>query len=272
MKNFLKRTWAKVDLDAIENNFWEIKRALNEGTKIMCVLKADAYGHGAEALAHLYEELGADWFAVSNIEEAIQLRGDGITTPILILGYTPANEAVKLSENNISQAVFSKKYAMDLSNEAKSKNVKVNVHIKLDTGMSRLGFLFQDENRDKSALDEIESVSKLPNLNLEGIFTHFAVSDEPGFGEEKTAEQYHLFKFAVDKLEERKVHIPLKHCSNSAGILNYKNMNFDMVRAGIILYGLYPSNFRKNRLQRKSKLQWQTVILSNHGNPATRRS
>lgn len=260
MKNFLKRTWAKVDLDAIENNFWEIKKALNEGTKIMCVLKADAYGHGAEALAHLYEELGADWFAVSNIEEAIQLRGDGITTPILILGYTPANEAVKLSENNISQAVFSKKYAMDLSNEAKSKNVKVNVHIKLDTGMSRLGFLFQDENRDKSALDEIESVSKLPNLNLEGIFTHFAVSDEPGFGEEKTAEQYRLFKFAVDKLEERKVHIPLKHCSNSAGILNYKNMNFDMVRAGIILYGLYPSNFRKTELNLVPAMTLKSVI------------
>ena len=126
--------------------------------------------------------------------------------------------------------------------------------------MSRLGFLFQDENRDKSALDEIESVSKLPNLNLEGIFTHFAVSDEHGFGEEKTAEQYRLFKFAVDKLEERKVHIPLKHCSNSAGILNYKNMNFDMVRAGIILYGLYPSNFRKTELNLVPAMTLKSVI------------
>lgn len=260
MNDFFKRTWATINLDAIENNFLQVKSAIKKGTKIMCVLKADGYGHGAEVLAHEYERLGADWFAVSNLEEAIQLREDKILRPILILGYTPAKLAPELNRYNVTQTVFSKKYAEELSKEAKKNRVTLNVHIKVDTGMSRLGFIFQDKNRDLKSIDEIQYVSNLENLNIEGIFTHFAVADESGFGVEKTQEQYENFKFITDELESRGVHIPIKHCSNSAAILNYDKMNFDMVRAGIILYGLYPSDYKNKDLNLIPAMELKSVI------------
>ena len=140
----------------------------------MCVIKADAYGHGAVFLAKLYEKLGADRFAVSNIEEAMQLRENGIVLPILILGFTPAFMAKMLADNNISQAVFSCDYAKELSDFAVKDNVTVKIHIKLDTGMSRIGFMYQNIQRDKDSLKEIEEVCKMPNLMHEGIFTHFS--------------------------------------------------------------------------------------------------
>ncbi|MBR1779097.1 MAG: alanine racemase [Clostridia bacterium] len=260
MNDFFKRTWAQINLDAIENNFLQVKSALKKGTKIMCVLKADAYGHGAEVLAHEYERLGAEWFAVSNLEEAIQLRDDKILKPILILGFTPPKLALELNRRNVTQTVFSKKYAEELSKEAVSRHVTINIHIKVDTGMSRLGFIFQDKDRDLNSIDEIQYISNLPNLNLEGIFTHFAIADEPGFGVQQTLNQYEKFRFLIEELEQRNVHIPIKHCSNSAAILNYENMNLDMVRAGLILYGLYPSDYKVKDLNLTPAMELKSVI------------
>ena len=260
MSDFLKRTWAEVNLNAICDNFMAIKRQVKKGTKILCVLKADAYGHGATALAEQYEKMGADWFAVSNLEEALQLRNSMITKPILILGYTPANMARVLSTFNISQAVFTKSYAEELSKAALEANCKVNAHVKLDTGMSRIGFIFHDKKRDLGSLLDIKEISALKGINLEGIFTHFAKSDEGGEGIVFTKHQYENFCFAVRYLKENGIDIPLKHCSNSAAILNYKEMNMDMVRAGLILYGFYPSNYNLSDLNLKPAIQLKTVI------------
>ena len=171
MTAFLRRTWAEVDSDAIKNNFKAIREAAGEGTDIMCVIKADGYGHGAVFLAELYEKLGAARFAVSNIEEALQLRENGITLPILILGYTPAEMAAELSENNISQAVLSEEYAKELSDCAVRGGVNVSIHIKLDTGMSRIGFMYQDTERDAGSIEQIKRSCSLPGLVTEGIFT-----------------------------------------------------------------------------------------------------
>ena len=144
MSNFLRRTWAEVDIDAVKHNFEEIRKAADPKAKIMCVIKADAYGHGAVFLGKLYEKLGASCFAVSNLEEAMQLRENGICLPILILGFTPAAMARMLAENHISQAVFSEEYAEELSGYAEKEGVRVKIHIKLDTGMSRIGFMYQN--------------------------------------------------------------------------------------------------------------------------------
>ena len=260
MSDFLKRTWAEINLDAICENFKAIKNQVKKGTKILCVLKADAYGHGAIALAEQYEELGADWFAVSNLEEALQLRNAMITKPILILGYTPANMAKVLSTFNISQAVFTKSYAQELSKAALDANCIVNAHIKLDTGMSRIGFVFHDEKRDLNSLLDIKEISTLDGINIEGMFTHFAKSDESGQGIDFTKHQYENFCFAVDYLKENGIDIPIKHCSNSAAILNYKEMNMDMVRAGLILYGFYPSDYNLSDVKLKPAIQLKTVI------------
>ena len=190
MNNSLKRTWAEIDLDAAAHNYHEIREALQPGVKMCCVVKADAYGHGAEQLAHLYERLGAQWLAVSNLEEAIQIRACGVGLPILILGYTPPTEAKRLADLNIAQAVLSEKYAQQLNAQAQAAGVRVRAHIKLDTGMSRIGFLYQDAQRDAGSLQEIARVSALQNLLPEGIFTHFAVADEGGDGENFTRQQY----------------------------------------------------------------------------------
>lgn len=260
MNKFLKRTWAEIDLDAISSNFKLIRNRVNKNSKVMCILKADAYGHGATVLAKLYEDLGADWFAVSNLEEALQLRNAMITKPILILGFTPANMAKVLSSFNISQAVFTKEYAKDLSDQALKDKCKVNAHIKLDTGMSRIGFFFQDKIRDKKSLEDIREIKNFEGLNIEGMFTHFAKSDEEGQGEEFTRKQYENFLYATQFLKENGVDIPLKHCSNSAAILNYPEMNMDMVRAGLILYGFYPSDYNLSDIKLKPAIQLKTVI------------
>lgn len=141
MHEFLKRTWAEIDMNAIGHNFRAIRAALKPGVKMCCVVKADAYGHGAPMVAREYQRLGADWFAVSNLEEAIQLRRCAITRPILILGYTPPQKAEELAELNISQSVLCLDYARQLSGYAQVAGVQVKMHLKVDTGMSRIGFV-----------------------------------------------------------------------------------------------------------------------------------
>ena len=256
----MKRTWAEIDLDAIKHNFLAIKKFLNEKTKVMCVIKADAYGHGSEFLSKEYESLNADWFAVSNLDEAIQLRLNGVTKPILILGFTPVNMASDLSKFNITQTVFSKDYAEALNESARAIGETVNVHIKLDTGMSRIGFMFQSEKEDLETINDIESVSRLKNIFLEGIFTHFSVADENGEGKQYTQKQFHNFMTAVDLLKKRGVTFSLRHCCNSGGIIDYPEMHLDMVRAGVILYGLLPSKKLRNSIDLVPAMQLKTVI------------
>lgn len=238
---FVKRTWAEISLDAIAHNFNEIKNKIDGKAKICCVIKADGYGHGAVELAHIYEKLGADFFAVSNIDEGIEIRNSGCTLPIVILGYTPVTEAVRLSEYNISQAVFSLEYAKSLSDECVKQGCECKIHIKADTGMSRIGFMCQEFPRDDYSIKEICEACKLPNLKLEGLFTHFCVSDEAQEGREFTNKQYKNFIYVKNKLAENGINVPICHCSNSGAIEDYSNTYCDMVRAGIILYGLSPS-------------------------------
>lgn len=234
-----KRFWAEIDMNAAEKNFNIIKGKLDNKTKICCVVKANAYGHGAVYLSKLYEKLGADFFGVSNIEEAMQLRNNGIRTPILILGYTPASCASILAENNISQSVFSYSYAKELSKSAKSDGVRVKIHIKLDSGMGRIGF--DCIHADEQIISTVADVCNMENLDAEGIFTHFAVADEGEDGAEFTRKQYERFNYTIEALKARGIEFEIKHCANSATTFEYPEYHMDMVRVGVVLYGLAPS-------------------------------
>ena len=234
-----KRFWAEIDMNAAEHNFNLIKSKLNPQTKLCCVVKANAYGHGAVYLSKLYEKLGADFFAVSNIEEAMQLRNNGIITPILILGYTPTSCASILAENNISQSVFSLSYAKALSKSAEADGVKVKIHIKLDSGMGRIGFDCIHKREDM--LESISEVCNMQGLENEGIFTHFALADDGEDGAEFTRLQYERFISAVEDLRARGIEFEIKHCANSATTFAYPEYHLDMVRVGVVLYGIAPS-------------------------------
>lgn len=268
MHHFLKRTWADINMDAIDHNFRAIRNALKPGVKMCCVVKADAYGHGAPMVAREYQRLGADWFAVSNLEEAIQLRRCAITRPILILGYTPPQNAEELSELNISQTVLSLDYARQLSRYAQEANVTVNIHLKVDTGMSRIGFLYQNPERDGASLDEMETAARLPGLAPEGIFTHFAVSDDGDQGENFTLAQYDCFRKAVEAMEARGLHFAVRHCANSGAVLDYPELQLDMVRPGIILYGMEPSESIRHPLDLQPAMELKTVISQKKEIPA----
>ena len=238
--DFLHRTWAEIDLNALKHNFNLFKSRTN-GAKLMAVVKANAYGHSAGDIAPVLEKEGADGFAVSNLSEALSLREYGITKPILILGYTPVNAVKELANNDISQCVYSLEYAQKLSECAERENVKIKIHIKLDTGMARLGF---DCRSDAlcGIPDAIKSAA-FTNFITEGIFTHFAVAD----GDSKddtcfTKEQYNRFINGVNALKQSGIDAPIVHCCNTAGFLGDSNKHLSMSRIGISLYGLNPSD------------------------------
>lgn len=238
--DFFHRTWAEIDLSALIHNF-NIIKSKAKTSKIMAVVKANAYGHSVSDIAPALEKAGADSFAVSNIDEAIQLREIGIKKPILILGYTPIDAVKLLSENDISQCVYSKEYALALSEKAVKENIKINIHIKLDTGMSRLGFNCRDNSLE--GISEAINAAKLDNFYLEGIFTHFSSADrspeqEDGF----TNAQFSRFMLAKEKFIENGLTPEYCHCCNSAGTLLDSEKQLDICRPGIILYGLTPSS------------------------------
>ena len=235
-----QRFWAEIDMNAAEKNFNLIKSKLTPSTKLCCVVKANAYGHGAVYLSKLYENLGADFFAVSNIEEAMQLRNNGIKTPILILGYTPTSCASILAENNISQSVFSYSYAKELSASAKADGVNVKIHIKLDSGMGRIGF--DSIHNINKTVETIADVCNMEGLIPEGIFTHFALADDGTDGAEFTRIQYERFTDITNKLASKNIEFEIKHCANSATTFEYPEYHLDMVRVGVVLYGVAPSN------------------------------
>ena len=218
------RVWVEIDTKAIEHNYEVIKQKAGNA-KICCVVKDNAYGHGADKLSLIYEKLGASYFAVSNIDEAIALRNNGIKTPILILGYTNVEDAYLLNKYDISQCVYSLIYARELN----EKGIKIKCHLKVDTGMNRLGF---------KDISEMKQAYNLDNLLFEGIFTHFAYSEN----EESTRTQFQIFDNAIKELEKDNITFKIRHCANSASIFRYPEYNLDMVRPGIVLYGLggYP--------------------------------
>lgn len=238
------RTWAQIDLDKIRHNLTLIRQHLKPTTKILGVVKADAYGHGAVKVSSAINDQ-VDMFAVSSIHEALQLRKGGIEKDILILGYTPVECAAKLAENNIIQTVFSYDYAEELCKKLRQEGKTLRIHIKTDTGMSRLGFNLQDErDKNRSCLQIYDVYREFGDtLLFDGIFTHFAVSET---SDPFTKMQYERFVSLFTFLEKAGVPFRIRHCCNSAAILNDPDMQLDMVRPGIILYGMMPDKAMKN--------------------------
>lgn len=238
MESTLKRTWAEIDMDAIAHNYRVIREKTGSEVKFLGVVKADAYGHGSVQVSRLLQELGADYLAVSSIDEAIELRVNGISMPILILGHTPKEQVSRLIEYNITQAVTCKAKADEYSAEAIKCGGMLKIHIKVDTGMSRLGYLCDGDCFD-TGIDGISYACSLEGLYAEGIFTHFAVSDEEGDANEKyTLHQFDLFTNVIAEVEKklgRKFEI--RHCTNTGALAKYPQTYLDMVRPGLLLYG-----------------------------------
>lgn len=239
--DFLRRAWAEIDLDKVKVNWDNIKKLSSE-RYVMPVVKADAYGHGANVLAKFYEDNGAVGFAVSNINEAIKLRKYGITKSILVLGFTPTEYINQLYAFDITQTVYSLDYARQLSSAAKDSNFIIKTHLKLDTGMSRIGF----NCRNKAALDslynEITEALRLDALNFEGVFTHFSSADSELDDDVKFSDmQYELFSLITDKLKADGFNFKYIHCCNSAASALRSDSEGNLIRPGIILYGVAPS-------------------------------
>ena len=260
MKHYM-RVCAEINLDAVAYNFKSMKDNLTPGTKMVAVVKTDGYGHGAVPIAQMVEAYDYIWgYAVATIEEALLLRKAGITKPILILGFVFPDAYEEVVKYDIRPAVFKLSMARQLSEEAVRQGKTVHVHIKVDTGMSRIGFLYQVPERDAAVIDEIEDVCHMKGLYPEGIFTHFSVSDEGEPGDFFTENQFEDFMGAIGMLKRRGIDFKLRHCSNSGAILDYPDMQLDMVRPGIILYGLLPSNCMRRPLNLIPAMELKTVI------------
>lgn len=238
MESTLRRTWAEIGLDAIEYNYHRIREHVGAGVKFLGVVKADAYGHGAVRVGALLEELGADYLAVSSVDEAMELRVNGIRMPILILGHTPREQVERLIGLDITQAVTCRAKAVEYSEEAVRLGHTLKVHIKVDTGMSRLGYLCADDMFD-TGVEGICDACTMPGLDAEGIFTHFAVADEPGDeAYEYTRHQLELFLDVTRRVEDRLGrHFAIRHCANTGAVARYPETYLDMVRPGLLLYG-----------------------------------
>ena len=230
--------WLEINLDNLEYNFKGIKNKIPEGTKMCMVIKSNAYGHGAVEIARFYEELGADFFAVARLNEALELRDHGITKPILNLGYTNPMTIEDSIRNNVSMTVFDLELAQEIDKVAREIGIKAKIHLILVTGMSRLGYVVLDDKVEEIAA-EIKEISELEGIILEGMYTHFATADARNKEFENL--QTHRFSEMVEKIKDMGVEIDYIHCSNSAEILDCDE-KYDMVRPGIIQYGVYPSN------------------------------
>lgn len=253
MDKIMRPVWAEIDLDILANNMRNIKKLAGD-KEVMAVVKADAYGHGALDVAPCLLENGASRLAVAMLTEAVELRNNNITAPIMILGYTPLYLGEELINYDIEQTIYDLDYAKELSALAISLNKKAKVHIALDTGMGRIGFLPTYES-----FNAIGEICSLDGLDVIGIFTHFSSSDEKD--KDYTQYQFNQIYDFIDKLESEGINIPLKHASNSAAIIDLPNTYLDAVRAGIILYGYYPSNeVQKENLSIKPALTLKARI------------
>lgn len=238
MESTLRRTWAEIDLDALAYNYHALRRRVGADVKFLGVVKADGYGHGAVQVSRTLQTLGADYLAVSSLDEAMELRAGGITMPILILGHTPREQVKNLIDLHITQAVSCQAKALEYSQEAVRCGGELTVHIKVDTGMSRLGYLVSGGHFGTGTAD-ICAACGLPGLRAEGIFTHFAVADEPDADSAAyTRAQFDLFRRVVDEVErQRGQRFAIRHCANSGAVASYPETYLDMVRPGILLYG-----------------------------------
>ena len=248
------RCWAEISLSAIGHNIEEVRKRLAPGVRLLAVIKADAYGHGAVRVGKYLEDR-VNYFAVATLEEAVELRENGIRLPILILGYTSPSQYEDLVAFDITQTIYSRETAELLNREAANQGKRAGIHIALDTGMTRIGFQVTEEDADV-----IAAIGRLPHLKMEGLFTHFACADQ----KDKTycSGQLEKFNRMVRMLEERKVEIPLKHVCNSAGIMEFDDFRYDMVRSGIVTYGMYPSEeVRKERLDLIPALEWKSRVI-----------
>lgn len=234
MKEF-GRAAAIIDISCIANNIKVIRGLVSEKTRIMAVVKANGYGHGIYEVAVEAIGAGANWLGVATAAEGVLLRGRGIVCPILVMGPTFEEEFEGLVVNDLVATVFSIDVAKKLASVAAGLGKAVEVHIKIDTGMNRVGYT----NHDDKDIDEIIEISRLDNIILGGAFSHLATSDsDPVFAKEQFARFMHM----IDRLSERGLHIPIKHISNSGGIIGFSDFNLDMVRAGVLIYGLAPNS------------------------------
>ena len=229
----LRPTWAEIDLDALTSNYEEIRRIVRSNAKILGVINADAYGHGSLECARTLCDAGVDMLAVAFIDEAIALRQGGITEPILLLGYTAKEHIPDLIRWDVIPGTYQFDFAKALSEHCQEIGMRHPVHVKIDTGMGRIGIGWQE------ASHVIEAMNQLEGIELQGLYTHFSTADATD--KTYTAEQIRRYQQVLAELEAKHIAIPIKHMANSAGIFDVEGVHFDMVRPGIILYGLYPS-------------------------------
>lgn len=249
------RTWCEVDLRAIRQNMINIRKKAGQGPKVMAVIKADGYGHGAAEIGqYIYDE--ADYFGVATIEEAVELREAGIDKPILVLGYTSPSLYGQNLKYDVEQTVYTMEAAEKMSEEAVKSGRTARIHIALDTGMTRIGV-----SPDEKGLAFVQAVQRLPGISVVGLFSHLSCADMAD--KTYTREQLARFDFFVGLLEKNHISIPVKHVCNSAGIMEFDDHRYDMVRAGIILYGLYPSEeVRKEALELAPAMEWKTHVVN----------
>ncbi|MCR5009026.1 MAG: alanine racemase [Oribacterium sp.] len=238
MTSTLRRTWAEINLDNLAYNYKKIREYIGERVKFLGVVKADAYGHGSVQVASKLQSLGADYLAVSSIDEAMELRVNDVTMPILILGHTPKEQVDRLISYDITQAVTCEAKAIEYNEEALRLGKTLKIHIKVDTGMSRLGYICEGDYF-QHGVDGIVDACELPGLEPEGIFTHFAVSDEAGEEYvEYTKHQFKLFIDIIDAVEKKTgMKFKIRHCANTGATVDYPETYLDMVRPGLLLYG-----------------------------------
>ncbi|HHX70074.1 MAG TPA: alanine racemase, partial [Gallicola sp.] len=234
------QSYVKVDIDALQHNYFELKR-ISYPSMISAVVKANAYGLGAVTIARELEKIGLDYLCVANINEALELRNNDIYLPILVLGYVIDDSFRAIIQNRIEVTAYDFEQCNKINEQAKELNAIVDVHIKVDTGMGRLGYLI-DENNTDNAIKEIKKINSLSNVRIKGIYSHFSDADSADFS--YTKKQYEKFMDFIIFLEKENISIPVKHISNDAGAIVH-GYYLDMIRSGIGIYGYYPSEIVK---------------------------
>ena len=248
-------SWVEIDRGALRRNTRAYKNLLNPRQRLCCVVKADAYGHGAVEVAKMLQQEKADYFSVARFEEAVELRNNNIHTPILCMGYISECDIEEAINRYIGITVYSYEMAKIINQKAGKLGKKASIHIKIDTGMSRLGFLTDDNN-----INDILKLKELINLNIDGIYTHFATADETD--KKETYLQLERYKKVIDALEKANIDIQFKHVSNTAAIIDLKELGFNMVRLGIGLYGHYPSDEVSKEVELKPAMKLKTIITN----------
>lgn len=262
----LKRTWADVSLDDLAHNYHTLRQTVPGSCRFLGVVKADAYGHGAVPISRHLEDLGAELLAISNLEEAVQLRRGGVKAPLLILGYTPAIYAADMVELGIIQEVHSLEYARELEDRLSGTSLRLPIHLKLDTGMTRLGFFCQD---DEATLEELLAVFSMAHLLVKGMFTHFPVADSTTPEDEAfTRAQFDRFSRFISALEAKHLRPEICHCCNSGATIQYPEYALDMIRPGIATYGIAPSPELAGRLELRPILTLSSTIYQIRQYPA----